>query len=264
MGVILSVANQKGGVGKTTTTAVLAWLLSKQYRVLCIDLDMQANLTSMLTLTDSDAFKNHHVLHVLQTGKLTNCVMRIEKKKPLLKRLFSEKETGHLDLIPSHESLALYQADHGYHALENALASIRDQYDYIFIDTPPSLDHFLITALVACDYVIGMAQTHPFAIEGIQRFMKQVQDLRAYKPQLKMAGIVVAMFEQTKFNRQIKDALTETYSDLVFQTTILKRNRLMEMTATGITDAKAPDRRALEQYKELAEEIVNYVRQHNE
>ena len=245
---IITIGNSKGGVGKTTTSSIIAWLLAKKYNVLAVDMDVQADMSKFLLnikREDLTRFDDAGVYKAIQTGDAAPYVIT----SPLPDRT--------LDVLPASEHLALYDASsfEDYQKLSKALETIRDKYDFILIDTPPTISSFVISSILASDFVIGMVQTHRFAMDQIESYMEKVKDIRKYKPTIKYAGMVVAMFERTKNNQKFLDAIRDVYGKLVFNTTILKRSRLADMTIDGLSDKRAADKKALEQYIQLAKEI---------
>lgn len=243
---IITVGNQKGGVGKTTTTAILAWLLSRKYRVLAIDMDMQTNLTQMIAMKDSSYFNDSNVLHAFADADATCYIYK------------TNLENHQLDLLPATEDLALFKTDN-YYQLKIALDPILSDYDYILIDTPPSLGDHLLTALLASTHVVGMMQSQPFSLDAMSRFLARIEQVKAFHPTLEMLGIVVAMFETDAFSQEKFDDAKRMFNNLIFDTTILRRIRLRRMTESGISILGLSDQNALKQYLLLEQELIARV-----
>lgn len=248
MAKVITVGNQKGGVGKTTTAATLAYFLSKTHRVLAIDFDMQANLTQMLNGRPDDGLG---VMDALASGiKPGDNMKKIDLQAP-----------HNLHLISASDDLALFNATtpDDYLAIKRMIAPVMDEFDIIIIDTPPSLGSHLLTALMASDYAILMTMTHPFAVDAAVRFTRRLNEIQRYNPNLQMLGVVIAIFEQTTKNRNAESQIRKAFGNLVFDTTILKRAAVTRMSVEGISERTASDREALERYQKLSEEVINRV-----
>jgi chromosome partitioning protein len=265
---VITVGNQKGGVGKTTTAGMLSYLLADRYRVLAIDFDMQANLTQMLLRSQFDSYQEvPGVMDAIQNGvhrghNLHSC---------------THFEGRRLDIFPARDDVALFTADNPnqYLALARLIGTIKSDYDFIIIDTPPSLGSHLLTALMASDGAILMAMTHPFAVDAAVRFTNNLEQITAYNHSLEMLGVVITMFEKTAFNKQIEAQIREAYGQKVFQTTLHKRAALIKMSLFGI-EGKPPGlnkkqliayekvaNEAIEMYSKLAEEVIERARKSN-
>jgi chromosome partitioning protein len=244
---IITIGNQKGGVGKTTTTAILAWLLSRHLRVLAVDMDMQTNLTQMISIHDSSVFEHANVLHAIESQNAAHYI-------------YDTKIDGHhLHLLPAVEDLALFRTDN-YYLLKNTLEPVLCDYDYILIDTPPSLGDHLLTSLIASTHVIGMMQSQPFSLDAMGRFISKVEQVKQINTHLELIGIVVAMFETDNYSQEVFEAAKTIFKDLIFDSTIYKRIRLRRMSSEGISILGLSDRNALRQYILLEKELIGRVR----
>lgn len=246
MGKVITVGNQKGGVGKTTTTGLIAWHLAKEARVLAVDMDMQGNLTQLLTQRENAEFEGRSMFNALEDSDATKYII---KAKP--------DDENQLYLLPAFDDLAFLQADQpeDYNKLKQALTPVIDDFDYILIDTPPSLGPHLVTSMMASDYVICLTLTHPMVVDATFRFLNRFVEIQKYNPSIELLGVVLTIFEQTSKNKAIGEKFRETLEDLVFDTEILKRNYMTDLVIKGISDKYAEDRKALQYYKNLAEEV---------
>lgn len=227
MGKIIAIANQKGGVGKTTTAINLAASLAVlEKKVLIIDADPQANTTSGLNFSPDD--DQHRTLYEVMIG-------RIAVEDALI-----QTEIGGLHMIPSHINLVgaeieLLDIDDRESVLRRALATIRDAYDYIIIDCSPSLGLITINSLAASDSVIIPVQPEFFALEGLGKLLQTIRLVQnGVNPALTIEGFVVTMFDgRTRVHTQVVGELREHFKDLVFNTVIQRNIRLSEAPSHG-------------------------------
>lgn len=227
MGKVIAIANQKGGVGKTTTAINLAASLAVlEKKVLIIDADPQANTTSGLNFSpDND---EERTLYEVMIG-------RIDITDALI-----QTEVDNLQMVPSHINLVgveieLLDIPERESALKKALAPIRGDYDYIVIDCSPSLGLVTVNALTAADTAIIPVQPEFFALEGLGKLLQTIRLVQGgVNPSLTIEGFVVTMFDgRTKVHTQILQELRDHFKELVFKTIIQRNIRLSEAPSHG-------------------------------
>ncbi len=253
MAIIIAVANQKGGVGKTTTTANLgASLAVKGHRVLLVDMDPQGNLTSAFGL---DKGVRQTVADAL-----------LDRRVPLPIVSVENGSEGRLDLVPAATELAVAEAQLMNKLgrelrLRDQLSGVEGQYAFVLIDTPPSLGTLTINSLVAAHYVVVPTEARFFSLQGLQMLEDTIQETLFLNPRLKVLGILLSKLDRRlKEERLVSDHLRERWGDAVFETEIGTNSKILEAGSSGVSVFRyAGGDKAADLYLSLADEVLRRV-----
>ncbi len=248
MAKIIGIANQKGGVGKTTTAVNLAAALGVlEKKVLIIDADPQANATSGLGVEE---VRNSTYNLLEHSEKVEDCIYKTS--------------SPNLDIIPSHIDLVaaeieLVDKENREYMLRTALEPIKDQYDFIIIDCAPSLGLITINALTASDSVIVPIQCEYFALEGLGKLLNTIKNVQnIHNPDLSIEGLLLTMYDsRLRLSNQVVEEVNMHFPEMVFETVISRNVRLSEAPSFGesilMYDAES---KGAVQYIQLAEEVL--------
>lgn len=256
MGKIVAIANQKGGVGKTTTAINLAATLGVlDKKVLLIDSDPQANTTSGVGISEED----------VEYG-LYDCLM----EKDLIKKAIIHTDIPNLDLLPSNIDLVgaeieLVGKSNREYALKKALKKVKDKYDYIIIDCLPSLGILTLNALTAADSVLIPVQCEVFSLAGLGKLKRTIQGVKnQFNTDLEIEGIVLSMYDsRLRMANMVVNEVRELISDRIFETIIHRNSKIGESPSVGkpviLYDASS---KGATNFLNLATEFLKYNNDH--
>lgn len=254
MGKVVSIANQKGGVGKTTTAINLAAMLAKKgKKTLLIDADPQGNATSGLGIDKNCEFSTYDLL--INDVEIANTIQKVNIKN--------------LELCPTNMSLAGAEVElvgivGREYRLKDKVDKAKDNYDFIFIDCPPSLGLITLNALTASDSVLIPVQCEYFALEGVGELLKTVDLVRKYyNRNLTIEGAVLTMYDsRTKISNQVVKEVSKFFENRVFDTVIPRNVRLTEAPSYGMSIVQYdPHSKGAKSYDKLAKEFLKKNRQ---
>ena len=250
MGRIIAVANQKGGVGKTTTSINLAACLAeKGKKVLAVDMDPQGNLTSGLGV-DKDSVEKS--IYELIIGEVD------------IKEVINKEVLENLDIIPTSIDLSaaeieLIGVDDKEYILRNAIDQVKDQYDFVIIDCPPSLSMLTINAMTTADSVIVPIQCEYYALEGLSQLIHTVELVKdRLNSKLEIEGVVFTMYDaRTNLSLQVVENVKDNLQQNIYKTIIPRNIRLAEAPSYGLPINKYDSKSTgAESYMRFADEVI--------
>lgn len=253
---VICITNQKGGVGKTTTAVNLCYYLAKdKKRTLLIDFDPQGNATSGLGIDKNDKKLGVTMTEViLGTAKLSDCIRPTKYKNYDLAPTTPELANAEVEITSMNKKFV---------RLRDSVNSVRDNYDFIVIDSPPSLSLLTVNGMIASDYLLLPVQTEFYALEGVAQLLESMKlVMKQANPNLKLLGVVATMYDKrTSLSLQVFKEIKKYFKNLTFNTTIPRNVRVAEAPSHGVpVGAYDKFSKGAKAYKEFTKELEGRIK----
>ena len=262
MAKVICITNQKGGVGKTTTAVNLAFYLAKEkFRTLIIDFDPQGNATSGLGIDKEALEKAYEPNSKVPGASMTEVMLGSIGLLPIIQ----ETKYKNLAIAPTTPQLAnteveLTKDKNRFMRLKEAVKMIENDYDYIIIDSPPSLSLLTVNGMITAEYLLLPVQTEFYAMEGVSQLLETMKLVRErMNPKLKLLGVLATMYDKrTSLSIQVLEEVEKYFKDKVFKTTIPRNVRVAEAPSHGVpVGAYDKFSKGAKAYRALAKEVID-------
>lgn len=255
MATVICITNQKGGVGKTTTAVNLSYFLAKdKNKTLIIDFDPQGNATSGLGIT-KDSLDLSMTDVALGKAKIEDIVRETKQKNLYIAPTTTELANAEVEMTKLSTKFV---------QLKTAVAAIEDQYDYIIIDSPPSLSFLTVNGMIAAEYLILPVQTEFYALEGVAQLLDSMALIKkAMNPNLRLLGVLATMYDKrTSLSGEVFEEIKKYFKEKTFKTTIPRNVRVAEAPSHGVPVGSYDKfSKGAKAYKSLAREVEERVKE---
>lgn len=254
---VITFGIQKGGVSKTTTTGITAYLMAQEgYKVLVVDMDSQGNVTNLLTQMEQVEYEGQTILQAIQEGDAKPYIVNAAKN---------------IDVLPADDFLSAFPrwlyteyiktGKHQALAVSDLLDTLKPDYDFILIDTPPSLSEQTTNSVCASDYAVMLAESSKWAFTAIPRFMETINFVKeaGFNENIQIAGILRSMNDARRYDsKAFVELIGEEYPDLVFETVIKRKAATGRLAFQGFSDNKELNE-AIEMYEQFYHELKQRI-----
>lgn len=256
MAITICFGLQKGGVGKTTTTAITASILARKNKVLAIDFDSQGNLTQILTQQDIYDFSGKTIYEAIKDKKVDGYIHKVHERLDIM------TADDILAMLPNTLIKMYKHRKEQLTSLRKLLDQTEKDYDYILIDLPPNVGDHTLCGMAASDYAVVVTQTDPFAYNALSRYIETLQIAQdEVNPYLTLVGILTCLVSsRANLDSVIRKQVLDDYEDVVFNSVIQRKSRIKEFSLKGIIRNTKADRDALKSYESFVKELVERVK----
>jgi chromosome partitioning protein len=253
---VITFANFKGGVGKTTASVMFSYIMSKRdKRILIVDLDPQHNATDIIFKTyDIDTKEYNSVFDGIKAKDLSECIYEVDENLHIL--------PSDLDLVGFSQHLYSVTRDKRKQSfmIDSLLSDVKRDYDFVFIDVPPTISEITNNAIVASDYVLLILQTHEQSLNASMQFIDYLRDLQDYNPDIDLLGVVAYLVDSRgSIDDEVISEASDAFQEILFENKIMNRQRIKRFGKYGITREDTHDENAIKMFEKIVDEFTERI-----